>query len=86
MWAIDNGLCFATSFKLRTVIWDFAGDALSDQLVAACCALVEAVPADIAELLDDDEVDALRRRASWLAEHRVLPGDDSGHRYPWPLV
>jgi uncharacterized repeat protein (TIGR03843 family) len=86
VWAIDNGLCFATSFKLRTVIWDFAGDALPERLVAACCALVEAVPEDIAELLDDDEVDALRRRAAWLAEHRVLPGDDSGHRYPWPLV
>jgi uncharacterized repeat protein (TIGR03843 family) len=86
VWAIDNGLCFATSFKLRTVIWDFAGDALSEHLVAACWALVEAVPADIAELLDGDEVDALRRRAAWLAEHRVLPSDASGHRYPWPLI
>ena len=51
-----------------------------------CCALVEAVPADIAELLDDDEVTAMQRRAAWLAEHRTLPADDSGHRYPWPLV
>ncbi len=86
VWAIDNGLCFATDFKLRTVIWEFAGDSLPDALVAACCALVESVPAEVAELLDEDEVDAVRRRAAWLAEHRVLPGDDSGHRYPWPLV
>ena len=35
VWAIDNGLCFATDFKLRTVIWEFAGESLSDALVAA---------------------------------------------------
>ena len=29
VWAIDNGLCFATDFKLRTVIWEFAGEALT---------------------------------------------------------
>ncbi len=86
VWAIDNGLCFAPNFKLRTVIWEFAGDPLPEPLVAACCALVEAVPADIAELLDDVEVTAMQRRAAWLAEHRTLPADDSGHRYPWPLV
>ena len=27
VWAIDNGLCFAPDFKLRTVIWEFAGEA-----------------------------------------------------------
>ena len=33
VWAIDNGLCFAPDFKLRTVIWEFAGEALTpDQL------------------------------------------------------
>ena len=26
VWAIDNGLCFAAEFKLRTVIWEFAGE------------------------------------------------------------
>ena len=29
VWAIDNGLCFAPDFKLRTVIWEFAGEALT---------------------------------------------------------
>ena len=28
VWAIDNGLCFAPDFKLRTVIWEFAGEPL----------------------------------------------------------
>ena len=29
VWAIDNGLCFAPDFKLRTVIWEFAGEELT---------------------------------------------------------
>ncbi len=29
VWAIDNGLCFAPEFKLRTVIWEFAGETLT---------------------------------------------------------
>ena len=28
LWAIDNGLCFNTQDKLRTVIWDFGGEPL----------------------------------------------------------
>ena len=86
VWAIDNGLCFATDFKLRTVIWEFAGEALSRAQLAAVAALADCVPVDIAELISPDEVDAMQRRARWLAVHKVLPGDDSGHRYPWPLV
>jgi uncharacterized repeat protein (TIGR03843 family) len=86
VWAIDNGLCFATDFKLRTVIWEFAGEALSRAQVAAVAALADCVPVEIAQLISPDEVDAMQRRARWLAVHKVLPGDDSGHRYPWPLV
>lgn len=86
VWAIDNGLCFATDFKLRTVIWEFAGDRLSRAHLAAVAALAECVPIAIAELLTPAEVEAMQRRARWLAVHKVLPGDDTGHRYPWPLV
>ena len=86
VWAIDNGLCFAPDFKLRTVIWEFAGEELTARQLAAVTELAECVPPGVAELLTPIEVEALRRRAGWLAEHGVLPGDDSGGRYPWPLV
>ncbi len=33
VWAIDNGLCFHTEPKLRTVIWEFAGEPLPAALV-----------------------------------------------------
>jgi len=86
VWAIDNGLCFAADFKLRTVIWEFAGEPLRPAQLAAVCAIAAEVPAEIAELLDDDEGAALATRAARLAEAGVLPADPSGHRYPWPLV
>ena len=73
-------------FKLRTVIWEFAGEALTPEQLAAVEALAAAVPAEVAELIAPIEVAALQRRAAWLAEHGVLPGDETGGRYPWPLV
>ncbi len=55
-----------------------------------CCEdiapLAEAVPPDVAELLDDDEVTALQRRVRRLLHETVLPVDRTGMRYPWPLV
>jgi uncharacterized repeat protein (TIGR03843 family) len=86
VWAIDNGLCFAPEFKLRTVIWEFAGDALTPAQHAAAAMVCRGVPPEIAALLESVEVEAMQRRAARLVEQGVLPGDDSGGRYPWPLV
>lgn len=86
VWAIDNGLCFAPEFKLRTVIWEFAGDELTSQQLEAVAMLCRCVPPQVAELISPLEVEAVQRRAAWLDEHRVLPGDETGGRYPWPLV
>jgi len=35
LWLIDHGLCFHAEDKLRTVIWDFAGEPIPDELLAA---------------------------------------------------
>ncbi len=86
VWAIDNGLCFSSPFKLRTVIWEFGGEPIDDALLGRITPMVEQVPVDIAVLLDDDEIEAMRRRANALVTERRLPDDDSGHRYPWPLI
>ena len=40
IWAIDNGLSFHHEFKVRTVIWDFAGERLPDDLAADLQTLV----------------------------------------------
>ena len=34
LYAIDHGVCFHEEDKLRTVIWDFAGQEIPDELLA----------------------------------------------------
>ena len=87
LWAIDNALCFHHQFKVRTVIWDFAGHALTDDLVADLRRLtVDGLSAPLAELLDPFERDAVLTRADAVASAGELPTDPSGRRVPWPLV
>jgi len=86
IWGIDHGLCFAAQFKLRTVIWEFAGEPIPDAAIAPLQRLVDRVPLDIAALLDDDEVEAIQERADWLLQRGEFPIDETGRRYPWPLV
>ena len=87
LWAIDNALCFHHQFKVRTVIWDFAGHALPDDLVADLHQLVGGgLSTSLAELLDPLERDAVLTRAAAVASAGELPTDPSGRRVPWPLV
>lgn len=88
IWAIDHGVAFHHEFKLRTVIWDFAGDILADELCDDLFAFLDnAPPTELDELLSPLERDALCTRTSALATARRLPVDDTGgRRWPWPLV
>lgn len=87
IWGIDNGLSFHAEFKLRTVIWDFGGEEISEAIVADLDRLVaEGLPERLARLLGPFERDALLSRARALLRAGELPIDESGQRYPWPLV
>jgi uncharacterized repeat protein (TIGR03843 family) len=87
LWAIDNGLSFHEEFKLRTVIWEFGGEVIGSDLVEPVDALLAGgVPPDLACWLDDDEQEALLRRARAVVADRRFPIDGTGRRYPWPLV
>jgi uncharacterized repeat protein (TIGR03843 family) len=86
VWGIDQGLCFAPEYKLRTVIWEFGGEPISDALLEAVSKLCARVPLEIAALLNDAEVAAIQGRAAWCVKERVFPTDPSGRRYPWPLI
>ena len=86
IWGIDHGLCFASEFKLRTVIWEFGGEPIPDAAIAPLHRLVEGVPLGVAALLDDDEVIAIQERAEWLLQQGEFPIDETGRRYPWPLI
>jgi len=84
---IDHGLMFHHEFKLRTVIWEFGGQAVPPDLLEAVAALAEAeLPDGLAALLDPLERDAVRTRARALVRAARFPIDETGRRYPWPLV
>ena len=86
VWAIDNGLCFSADFKLRTVIWEFGGEPLPDDVLDAVRRIASTPPVEVAALLDDEEVAAMIERAEMLAEGGMFPIDATGRRYPWPIV
>jgi hypothetical protein len=89
LWAIDNGLSFHSEPKLRTVIWDFAGERLTDEEISGLERLrSSALPAKLQELLDPDECSALTKRTTRLLKEGCLPApsDDDWRPYPWPLV
>ncbi len=86
LWGIDHGLCFAAEFKLRTVVWEFGGEPVPGELLTLAAQVADRVPLDVAALLDDEEVEALRERAEWIVQQAAFPVDNSGRRYPWPLV
>ncbi len=88
IWGIDNGLSFHPDRKLRTVMWDFAGDVLPDEILAACDALEASLPDSLASLLEPEESVALVRRAGWIRAEGSFPWPPADDRraYPWPLV
>jgi uncharacterized repeat protein (TIGR03843 family) len=87
IWGIDHGLCFHPVPKLRTVIWDWAGERVEDDLLADVAGLVASGPSeDLARWLDADEVEALLSRAERILRTGRLPEPRGDRPYPWPLV
>ena len=87
IWAIDNGLSFHVEFKLRTVLWDFGGYVIPEDIIEDLQAFVAGdFPEPLGELVDSFEVDAVISRARTLINEGRFPTDPSGRRWPWPLV
>ncbi|MEX0789680.1 MAG: SCO1664 family protein [Actinomycetota bacterium] len=88
--AIDHGVCFHAEPKLRTVLWDYIGDPVPEDTIAAVEALCGAVEGEIAaqigELLLPEEIDALLRRAQAILKAPVFPEPGPGRPYPWPPI
>jgi uncharacterized repeat protein (TIGR03843 family) len=87
IWAIDNGLSFHEEPKLRTVIWDFAGDPLPSNAAHALLSLLETgLSPQLKVLLTPTEQEATMRRAQRVLAQGHFPHDMTGRSYPWPLV
>ncbi|MGH9003612.1 MAG: SCO1664 family protein [Acidimicrobiia bacterium] len=90
VWGIDHGVTFHQSVKLRTVIWDFEGERIEDDLAAVLARLDDGLDGELglelACLLAPADVDAARRRLKWLLSRRVFPSPMTDYPYPWPMV
>ena len=92
IWGIDHGLCFNAQYKLRTVIWDWADEAIPDGWLAdvdralACIASEAADARPLLALIDADESRALCQRMNAALASRRFPTPGPHRSYPWPLV
>jgi uncharacterized repeat protein (TIGR03843 family) len=92
VWVIDHGLTFHVDQKLRTVIWDFSGEALPPAL----CGDVERALAEVEKgrlaktldrLLNPAEVRLLKRRLRGVLDPAWrFPEPTSAWSIPWPPV
>ena len=90
IWGIDHGVSFHAAIKLRTVIWDYEGEPISEDERNALCRLAADLDGNLgrtlARLLNPLEVEAVGRRLQWLLHHGVFPGPVTEYPYPWPMV
>ncbi|MEU3877303.1 MULTISPECIES: SCO1664 family protein [Streptomyces] len=93
LYAIDHGVTFNADDKLRTLLWGWAGEPLTDEALRAlrrlAADLAEGRPlaARLAELITPAEIDALRSRVAELlrtGRHREPSGQWPA--IPWPPV
>ena len=90
LWLIDHGVCFHVEDKLRTVIWDFVGEPIPENLCAdladfaMCLKPVNGMPSDLAvslmSCLSRGEVRALGGRARAIGRQRSFPAPDPYRR------
>lgn len=90
LYAVDHGLTLHAEEKLRTVLWGFAGEALTEGELAQLTDVRHALECELGKQLRDvireEEVDALRDRIETLREMGRLPTPpDDRHPLPWPL-
>jgi uncharacterized repeat protein (TIGR03843 family) len=88
---IDHGVCFHEEPKLRTVIWDFAGEQIPPPLLDDLRRFGERLSARalrgaLGELLSERELEAMDARLVALIAAGCFPEPGSDRPYPWPPV
>jgi hypothetical protein len=92
LWVVDHGLTFHALPKLRTVLWDFAGQPVPDKLVADIAALRKKLARGnplrnaLLHLLEAAEVEALESRIAGIIENPVFSHPQSRWSVPWPWI
>jgi hypothetical protein len=84
LFAIDHGICFHEDNKLRTVLWDFGGQKIPDDLLSRL-SLGPSVLADLEGYLSPREISALLARAEYIIKRGTFPRRPRDrYSVPWP--
>jgi uncharacterized repeat protein (TIGR03843 family) len=89
VWGIDHGLCFNTVPKLRTVIWEYGGTPLPEDVTTDLLELatdstrLKTLFEELEELLDHREVEVFFKRLESMVDNPVFPGINSRRQIPW---
>jgi len=92
IWCIDQGLTFHVDDKLRTVIWDFQGEAVPAQLLADVSAFGDRLRSDeglrteLLALISAAELAKFEERVETIGRVGVFPPPPPWRPYPWPMV
>jgi uncharacterized repeat protein (TIGR03843 family) len=92
IWAIDHGVCFNEEPKLRTVIWEFAGEPIPAELLEDLKTVSPSFDPEgdlderLAELLSEAERLAMRARVAALMSEGHFPEPGPGRPFPWPPI
>ena len=87
LWGIDHGLTFHVEDKLRTVIWEFSEEPISEELVRDVNVALPKMAERLKPFLESHEIEATMVRVEKLLLnpfHRAL--DANERAFPWPLV
>jgi uncharacterized repeat protein (TIGR03843 family) len=86
VYGVDHGVSFATENKLRTVLWQWAGDPIPQEGIEVLHRLAEQLQGDLGEqlsnLLTTAEVRAARRRVQRLLSKGTFPMPPTD----WPAI
>lgn len=86
----DHGLTFHEEFKLRTVLWQYAGQELAKNEVSKLESLKLRIKGDIGsslgELITKDEIDSLLERIDMLISEGFPYPSEQWPAVPWPPV
>lgn len=83
-WGIDHGTCFHVEDKLRTVLWGWTGQSLTDE-ERRVVGRARAAAAELTRLLTPAELQAYKDRIDNLLERGTFPEPTpQWPRLPWP--
>ena len=90
LWLVDHGLTFNAVPKLRTILWDFSGQPVPDELLVDVRALQDKLKPDkplrqsLGQLLDESEIKALESRINAILEKPAFVHPGPHRSVPWP--